>query len=450
MSGVRRSRAAGRPAAPAACGSRRGGGAARSSCCSTSTARWRRSSSGPSWRRCRRRRAWRWSGCAACPGASVAVVSGRGLADTRERAGLAGDRLRGQPRDGDRGTGRAPRPRGGRRGAACAGAGARPPAGGAGGDRGRLRGGQGPHAERALPPGGARGGAGRARAGAPGRRCERAAAGDRGQGGARGAAGGGVGQGARRGVPAGPARPARRGRPCSTWATTPPTRTPSGRWRGAAGRRRGCWSPSRRGRPPRAAACATPRASASCCARWRSRVPAAEPVDRPVGHRRAAGRCPRVGCGSIFPGWKPSTSRAFPRDRRTCSRATSAAAAACRRPGSRLAEARGYEEVIPPTFEYEEVFTRGGGPELASRLVRFVDQRRPAGGAARRLHLQHRARGGLAARRRRRCRIRLCYAGKVYRQEPEGAARRREIFQLGAELIGDGGAGGATWRSSGW
>src|SRR5687768_3380001 len=39
-----------------------------------------------------------------------------------------------------------------------------------------------------------------------------------------------------------------------------------------------------------------------------------------------------------------------------------------------LAEARGYEEVIPPTFEYEEVFTRGGGPDLASRLLRFVDQ----------------------------------------------------------------------------
>jgi ATP phosphoribosyltransferase regulatory subunit len=33
--------------------------------------------------------------------------------------------------------------------------------------------------------------------------------------------------------------------------------------------------------------------------------------------------------------------------------------------------------------------------------------------------------------------IRLCYAGKVYRQENEGGARRRETFQLGAELIGD-------------
>jgi ATP phosphoribosyltransferase regulatory subunit len=32
--------------------------------------------------------------------------------------------------------------------------------------------------------------------------------------------------------------------------------------------------------------------------------------------------------------------------------------------------------------------------------------------------------------------LRLCYAGKVYRQEAEGGGRRRELFQLGAELIG--------------
>src|SRR4029079_18405135 len=39
-----------------------------------------------------------------------------------------------------------------------------------------------------------------------------------------------------------------------------------------------------------------------------------------------------------------------------------------------LAEAHGYEEVIPPTFEYGELFTRSAGPELASRLIRFVDR----------------------------------------------------------------------------
>jgi ATP phosphoribosyltransferase regulatory subunit len=34
--------------------------------------------------------------------------------------------------------------------------------------------------------------------------------------------------------------------------------------------------------------------------------------------------------------------------------------------------------------------------------------------------------------------LRLCYAGKVYRQTLEGGGHRREVFQLGAELIGDG------------
>jgi ATP phosphoribosyltransferase regulatory subunit len=101
-----------------------------------------------------------------------------------------------------------------------------------------------------------------------------------------------------------------------------------------------------------------------------------------------------------------------------------------------LAEGRGYQEVIPPTFEYEEVFTRGAGPELSSRLIRFIDQdgrivalradftSSVARVAATRLHGEELP-------------LRLCYSGKVYRQEPEGSRRGRELFQLGAELIGD-------------
>jgi ATP phosphoribosyltransferase regulatory subunit len=104
-----------------------------------------------------------------------------------------------------------------------------------------------------------------------------------------------------------------------------------------------------------------------------------------------------------------------------------------------LAEAGGYEEVIPPTFEYEEVFTRGAGPDLAARLIRFVDRdgrlvalRADFTSAIARLVSTRLAGAPLP--------LRLCYAGKVYRQEPEGGGRRRELFQLGAELIGDGGA----------
>jgi ATP phosphoribosyltransferase regulatory subunit len=104
-----------------------------------------------------------------------------------------------------------------------------------------------------------------------------------------------------------------------------------------------------------------------------------------------------------------------------------------------LAEARGYEEVIPPTFEYEEVFTRGGGAELASRLLRFLDQdgRLVALRADFTSSIARVAASRLAAVP---VPLRLCYAGKVFRQEAAGEGRRREMFQLGAELIGDASA----------
>ena len=101
-----------------------------------------------------------------------------------------------------------------------------------------------------------------------------------------------------------------------------------------------------------------------------------------------------------------------------------------------LAEARGYEEVIPPTFEYEEVFTLGAGPDLASRLLRFVDQdgrlvalRADFTSSIARMAATKLATNPLP--------LRLSYAGKVYRQTYEGGGERRELFQLGAEMIGD-------------
>lgn len=101
-----------------------------------------------------------------------------------------------------------------------------------------------------------------------------------------------------------------------------------------------------------------------------------------------------------------------------------------------LAESHGYHEVIPPTFEYEEVFTRGAGPELASRLIRFVDRdgRLVALRADFTSAIARMVATRLAAEPGP---LRLSYAGKVYRQTPEAVGLRREIFQLGAELIGD-------------
>jgi ATP phosphoribosyltransferase regulatory subunit len=100
-----------------------------------------------------------------------------------------------------------------------------------------------------------------------------------------------------------------------------------------------------------------------------------------------------------------------------------------------IAEGAGYEEVIPPTFEYEEVFTLGAGPDLSSRLIRFVDAdgrlvalRADFTSSIARLAATRLATAPLP--------LRLSYAGKVYRQEREAAGRRREVFQMGAEMIG--------------
>jgi ATP phosphoribosyltransferase regulatory subunit len=98
-------------------------------------------------------------------------------------------------------------------------------------------------------------------------------------------------------------------------------------------------------------------------------------------------------------------------------------------------EAQGYEELSPPTFEYEEIFLRAAGPAVAERLIRFLDL------DGRTLALRYDftasvarvAATTFAAAPRP---LRFCYSGKVYRQEPERGARARETLQVGAELLG--------------
>ena len=100
-------------------------------------------------------------------------------------------------------------------------------------------------------------------------------------------------------------------------------------------------------------------------------------------------------------------------------------------------EKAGYEELIPPTFEYEDTFLRAGGPGVAERLVRFPDR------DGRILALRYDFTASLArvaattfsgATRP----LRLSYSGMVYRQEPERGGRPREMLQVGAELLGQG------------
>ena len=99
-------------------------------------------------------------------------------------------------------------------------------------------------------------------------------------------------------------------------------------------------------------------------------------------------------------------------------------------------EQAGYEELIPPSFEYEDTFIRAGGPAVAERLIRFPDR------DGRILALRYDFTASLArvaattfsgART-----LRLCYSGKVFRQEPERGGRPREMLQVGAELLGEG------------
>lgn len=96
-----------------------------------------------------------------------------------------------------------------------------------------------------------------------------------------------------------------------------------------------------------------------------------------------------------------------------------------------------YEELIPPTLEYQETFLRAGGPGVAERLIRFPDR------DGRILALRYDFTASLArvaattfAGTDRP--LRLSYSGTVYRQEPERGGRPREMLQVGAELLGQG------------
>lgn len=100
-------------------------------------------------------------------------------------------------------------------------------------------------------------------------------------------------------------------------------------------------------------------------------------------------------------------------------------------------EAAGYEEIIPPTFEYAEVFVRAGGADVADRLIRFLDL------DGRLLALRYDFTASVARLAAtnlsdRKTPLRLCYAGNVFRQDPGREGRRpREVLQVGGELLGD-------------
>ncbi len=96
----------------------------------------------------------------------------------------------------------------------------------------------------------------------------------------------------------------------------------------------------------------------------------------------------------------------------------------------------GYDEIILPTFEYLDVLAPGLEPDLIEQSYQFVDRTtgrtlllRPDATA----QIARTVAMGLAGST---LPLRLSYRTSVFRYEPEHAGRGREIFQVGAELIG--------------
>lgn len=96
----------------------------------------------------------------------------------------------------------------------------------------------------------------------------------------------------------------------------------------------------------------------------------------------------------------------------------------------------GYQEIVPPTFEYLDVIGRGLGRELVEKGYKFVDR-----SSGRLLLLRPdvtpqiaRIAATLMADQPKP--LRLGYCANVFRHEAEHAGRAREVFQIGCELIG--------------
>src|SRR6476661_441077 len=156
--------------------------------------------------------------------------------------------------------------------------------------------------------------------------------------------------------------------------------------------------------------------SARCSSRRTDRQPSATLASRPMLPSQLA----------VTPPGALDLTGAAARRRRELQRAAMA-----------VLEGAAYQELIPPTLEYQETFLRAGGAEIAERLIRFPDR------DGRILALRYDFTASLARVAATTFAgaagpLRLCYSGTVYRQEPERGGRPREMLQVGAELLGQG------------
>lgn len=94
-----------------------------------------------------------------------------------------------------------------------------------------------------------------------------------------------------------------------------------------------------------------------------------------------------------------------------------------------------YDEIIPPLFDYMDVFERGVGAELGKKVYRFLDREgnilalRPEFTSLVAKTVACRMSGAPKP-------IRLFYSGEVLRYEPPRGGQQREFSQIGLEHIG--------------
>jgi len=97
-----------------------------------------------------------------------------------------------------------------------------------------------------------------------------------------------------------------------------------------------------------------------------------------------------------------------------------------------------YEEIVLPLFDFDDVFTRGGGASSTDGTYRFIGR----DGEVMALRADFTA---LAAKvvvsrlSRRKLPLRLFYSGEVLRYQPPRAGRREELFQIVLEHLGASG-----------
>ncbi|MFZ5864027.1 MAG: ATP phosphoribosyltransferase regulatory subunit [Nitrospirota bacterium] len=133
---------------------------------------------------------------------------------------------------------------------------------------------------------------------------------------------------------------------------------------------------------------------------------------------------------------KPTDRALLPKGMATLLPADAAVRRRLERTAFDLFRSWGYEEIITPLFEYLDVITPGLGPGLAEKTYTVADRSTGRLMVLRPDVTPQIARMAATVLRDAPKPLRLCYGANVFRYEDEHAGHEREIFQIGAELIG--------------